>query len=309
MASLPKVVQLLQGRAKIRQWIRHEDPGTTEGRRWPPTGSPTPPGSRFVVRRMHLNSRPLAGRWAVVTGSSRGIGRAIALRLADAGACVAIHGRDAAALASTAEAVRKRNVEADVIVAPLEDRAGRQRLLSAAFANREIEWWVNNAGADVLTGDAAQWSFADKLAALWRVDVEATIDLSRAAGQRMRQLGRGSIINIGWDQAETGMEGDSGEMFAATKGAVMAFTRSLACSLAPQVRVNCVAPGWIRTAWGTTASDAWQQRAVRESLRGRWGTPADVAAAVLWLASPEADFIHGETIRVNGGFRHASHAP
>jgi 3-oxoacyl-[acyl-carrier protein] reductase len=106
---------------------------------------------------------------------------------------------------------------------------------------------------------------------------------------------------MGWDQAETGMEGDSGELFAAGKGAVMAFTKSLARSLAPQVRVNCLAPGWIRTAWGSEASAQWQQRAVREAPLARWGTPEDVAATALWLASPAASFITGQVIRVNGG--------
>jgi 3-oxoacyl-[acyl-carrier protein] reductase len=101
------------------------------------------------------------------------------------------------------------------------------------------------------------------------------------------------------------MEGDSGELFAATKAAVMAFSRSLAKSLAPKVRVNCVAPGWIKTAWGAGASEAWQQRAVRESMLGRWGTPEDIAAAVHWLVSPQAAFVTGQTVNVNGGFRRA----
>jgi 3-oxoacyl-[acyl-carrier protein] reductase len=119
----------------------------------------------------------------------------------------------------------------------------------------------------------------------------------------MKARGWGTIINIGWDQAEHGMAGDSGELFAAVKGAVMAFTKSLAQSLAPQVRVNCVAPGWIRTEWGDGASEYWQQRAVDESLSARWGTPNDVARAVAWLASPAADFITGHVLPVNGGFR------
>lgn len=121
----------------------------------------------------------------------------------------------------------------------------------------------------------------------------------------MRERGRGTIINVGWDQAEQGMAGDSGELFAAVKGAVMAFSRSLATSLAPQVRVNCVAPGWIKTKWGDGASDAWQERAVGESLLARWGTPEDVAAVVRFLVSPEASFVNGQIIPVNGGFRHA----
>jgi 3-oxoacyl-[acyl-carrier protein] reductase len=119
----------------------------------------------------------------------------------------------------------------------------------------------------------------------------------------MRDRGRGTILNIGWDQAARGMAGDAGEMFSTIKGAVMAFTRSLAQTLAPQVRVNCLALGWIRTAWGEGSSDYWQQRAKQESLRERWGTPEDVAAAVRFLASPSADFITGQVIEVNGGFR------
>ena len=109
------------------------------------------------------------------------------------------------------------------------------------------------------------------------------------------------ILTVGWDQAETGMEGDSGELFAAVKGAVTCFTRSLALSLAPEVRVNCLAPGWVRTAWGETASPAWQERVRRETPLGVWGLPEDVAAAAVWLASPAAAFVTGQTIRVNGG--------
>jgi 3-oxoacyl-[acyl-carrier protein] reductase len=93
-------------------------------------------------------------------------------------------------------------------------------------------------------------------------------------------------------------------MFAATKGAVMAFSRSLARSLAPEVRVNCIAPGWIKTAWGEEASAAWQQRATGDALLGRWGTPHDVAQVARFLASPAAEFITGQVIEVNGGLKH-----
>ncbi len=164
-----------------------------------------------------------------------------------------------------------------------------------------IDIWINNAGADVLTGEAANWSFEEKLAALWKVDVVASLRLSRAVGQRMRERGHGVILNMGWDQAETGMAGDSGEMFAAVKGAVMAATRSLAKSLAPQVRVNCIAPGWIRTDWGQKASAEWQERAKCESLLARWGEPEDVARVACFLVSPAAEFINGQIIPINGG--------
>jgi 3-oxoacyl-[acyl-carrier protein] reductase len=183
-----------------------------------------------------------------------------------------------------------------------------ETLADQAWSWRDgVDIWINNAGADVLTGDAAEWSFERKLRRLWSVDVVATLRLSRIIGQRMRQrhplAGSSVILNMGWDQAQIGMAGDSGEMFAAVKGAVMAFTKSLAKSLAPEVRVNCLAPGWIKTTWGETASDYWQQRACQESLLGRWGTPDDVARAAHFLVSPTSEFISGSVLPINGGFR------
>ncbi len=243
----------------------------------------------------------LDGQWAVVTGSTSGIGRAIALQLADAGANVVIHGRDAKRAADVAAAIRTMKRDAAVVVTDLSPPMDCDRFVDELWRQRPLDIWVNNAGIDVLTGEAAHWEFSEKLSRLWDVDLRATVELSRAVGCRMRERGRGCIVNIGWDQADTGMAGDSGEMFAAVKGAVMAFTRSLAKSLAPEVRVNCVAPGWIRTAWGKSASAAWQQRAASESLVGRWGEPEDVARAVRFLATPAASFINGQVIAVNGG--------
>ena len=112
------------------------------------------------------------------------------------------------------------------------------------------------------------------------------------------------IINTGWDQAELGMEGDAGQLFCTTKAAIAAFTRSLALTVSPGIRVNAVAPGWIQTDWGKSASDYWSGRAVGESQRARWGTPLDVARAIRWLADPESDFISGQVIHVNGGRRY-----
>ena len=251
-----------------------------------------------------VTSKALAGRSAVVTGSSSGIGRAIAMEFAVAGADVLVHaGRNRAGAEAVADEIRSVGQEAEVAVCDLTGEPARVALVEQAWNWRRIDIWVNNAGADVLTGEMAALSFADKLAALWRVDVAATIDLARRAGARMSEAQRGVILNLGWDQAACGMEGDSGEMFAAVKAAVAAFSRSLAKTLAPHVRVNTVAPGWIRTAWATAASGEWQERAVRESLRQRWGTPEDVAKVCRFLASQEADFVNGQTIDVNGGFR------
>jgi 2-amino-4-hydroxy-6-hydroxymethyldihydropteridine diphosphokinase len=253
-----------------------------------------------LLRRLRQRAASdLTGLRALVTGSSSGIGRAIAETLAGAGAAVVIHGYRSAARAE--EVARSCGAAAEVLLADLRDETACAALVEQAWQRGPVDVWINNAGADILTGTGRHLSYERKLEELWQVDVRATIFLSRAIGQRMRERGRGAIINMSWDQAETGMEGDSGELFAATKGAVLAFSRSLALSLAPQVRVNCLAPGWIRTAWGEGAPTAWQQRVLRETPLGRWGAPADVAQAALWLASPAAAFITGQVLRVNGG--------
>ena len=247
--------------------------------------------------------RELRGLRTLVTGSTSGIGRAIALEFAAAGADVFIHGRrsnDAAA--DAAAAVRRLGGRSTTLLADLADASACDVLMDHVWSTwGGLDILVNNAGADTLTGDAANWSFERKLEALWAVDVRATMQLSRGLGRRMKEAGEGVVLTVGWDQAEVGMEGDSGELFAATKGAVMAFTRSLALSLAPQVRVHCLAPGWIRTAWGETASEMWQERVRRETPLRRWGLPEDVARVARWLVSPAANYLTGQVVRVNGG--------
>jgi 2-amino-4-hydroxy-6-hydroxymethyldihydropteridine diphosphokinase len=251
------------------------------------------PGLGATVAELlkRLPGQELTGLRAMVTGSTSGIGLAIAHKLAGAGARVLRHGRRPRA-----------GAEPGLILADLRQPDECRRLVDTAWAQwNGLDIWINNAGADTLTGEAAHWPFERKLQELFEVDVRATMLLSRAVGQLMQEQGRGVIVNIGWDQAETGMEGDSGQLFATIKAGVMAFTKSLALSLAPEVRVNCLAPGWVRTAWGTSASAVWQERVQRETPLRRWGTPEDVAAAARWLVSPAAAFITGQVIRVNGG--------
>ena len=242
-------------------------------------------------------------RWALVTGASSGIGRATALALADAGWNVVIHYRASAGAAqSLADEVTGKGPRSLLASADLRDPDAGPALIEEAWGmTGGLSACVLNAGADVLTGPAAQLTFRRKFEELVAVDLWGTMATARAAGQKMRERGSGTIVTIGWDQADTGMEGDSGELFAAVKGAVMSFTRSLAKSLAPAVRVHCVAPGWIRTAWGEKAGDVWQERVKRETLLQRWGHPEDIADACVFLVSDQARFLTGQTLYVNGG--------
>jgi 3-oxoacyl-[acyl-carrier protein] reductase len=245
----------------------------------------------------------LTGKKAVVTGSSGGIGRAIALQFAHAGADLVIHARQSDQAAErVANEVRLLGRSSTVLLADLGTADHLAAFVDDCWqALSSVDIWVNNAGADLLTGEQAHRPFGEKLQLLLDVDVRSSILLSKLAGERMARAVGGVVLNIGWDQADRGMEGASGELFAASKNAVMGFTRSLAVSLAPRVRVNCIAPGWIRTAWGANASEKWQERVRKETPLGCWGTPDDVAKLARFLASSDAAYLTGQVIRINGG--------
>ena len=252
---------------------------------------------------MPQDSLSLDGRRAVVTGSSSGIGRAIALQLAAAGAEVLIHAnRSISAGETLREEITAQGRRCAFLQADLGTTKGADSFFEAALETLgNIDIWINNAGVDILTGEGAKLSYGEKLEALIAVDLRASVLLARRAGAAMKKRDGGVILNMGWDQAAVGMEGESGELFGAIKGGVMAFTRSLALSLAPEVRVNCLAPGWIRTAWGEEAPAEWQERVLREVPLERWGTPADIAATALFLVSDAASFISGQVVNINGG--------
>lgn len=245
----------------------------------------------------------LSGRRAVVSGASRGIGRAIALEFARGGADIVVHCRQALERAqAVCEECRAFGCKAQPLVQEFSGASDWSAFVDRAWKLLGgIDVWINNAGADLLTTADAARPYSEKLRILLEVDVQSTLLLSKEVGRRMRSGGGGTIINIGWDQADQGMEGDSGELFAASKAAIMGFTRSLAVSLAPTVRVNCIAPGWIRTAWGENASPVWQQRVLDETPLARWGTPEDIAWLARFLASDQAAYITGQIIKANGG--------
>lgn len=242
-------------------------------------------------------------QYAVVTGSSSGIGKEIAVALARNGISLFIHGgHNSTTLEQAREELKQYDVDVQAALIDISTESGQRALYKQALACGKIpDIWINNAGADVLTGDAAGYEFDAKLNLLWSVDVLATVKLSKLIGPEMTKQRRGVILNMSWDQAETGMEGDSGELFGITKGAVTAFTRSLAKTLAPHVRVNAIAAGWIKTKWGKSASSEWQQRAKSESLLNRWGSTGDIATAAMFLTSNQSEFITGQIMSVNGG--------
>jgi 3-oxoacyl-[acyl-carrier protein] reductase len=248
--------------------------------------------------------RRLDGARAVVTGASSGIGAAIAEAFGNAGATVLVTHRDSE---EGAEAVAGRVAEAGgralVAQADLATRGACEGLVAQARGRLGgIDVWVNNAGADVLTGEAAGWDWERKLDLLLAVDLKGTVACSYAAGAVMRdQPGGGTILNMSWDHVTAGMAGENPELFSAVKGGVLAFSKSLARALAPEVRVNVLCPGWIETAFAREVDRDFHRSVAETTPLARWGRPEDVAAAALWLASPEAEFVTGQAININGG--------
>jgi 3-oxoacyl-[acyl-carrier protein] reductase len=242
---------------------------------------------------------PLTGLRTVVTGASSGIGRAIAVAFAAAGARVGIgFWRSSEAAQALANELGSDH---PLLRADLRTLEGCTSIVQEAFgALRNVDVWVNNAGADVLTGDPGRWPAERKLQALLELDLKATIRCSRLVAARMRP--GSSILNLGWDRATVdGMAGDDAELFAAVKAGVLGFSKSLARSAAPDVRVNVLCPGWIETAYAAGADRAFYADVAANTPLKRWGQPEDVAAAAVWLASPAAGFVTGQAINVNGG--------
>jgi 3-oxoacyl-[acyl-carrier protein] reductase len=246
----------------------------------------------------------LGGRAVLVTGASSGIGRAIALAAARAGADVALTYRSNEAGAREVErGIVALGRRALVLRMDLDDvHAVRGAGRTAVDAFGRIDAWINNAGADILTGSAAALSTIEKLDLLIRVDLRGTMVASWEAAELLgAQETGGVIINMSWDHVITGMAGTNPQLFAAVKGGVLAFSKALARTVAPRVRVNILAPGWIETSFGAGVDEQVYRSVAESTPLKRWGAPEDVAGAAVFLSSPAAGFLTGETIHFGGG--------
>ena len=233
----------------------------------------------------------LEGRLALVTGGSRGIGRAIAVELANAGAQVVVGYRSGAEEAEQVVAeIGGRAVQADV-----SDPEQAARLVEEAG---DIDILVNNAG---LTRDGLIARMSDDD---WRTVIDTNLGgvfaTCRAAARGMMKRRSGAIVNL---SSVVGVHGNPGQTnYAASKAGIIGFTKALARELATRnVRVNAVAPGYIETALTDVLPEAVREHLLGATPLARLGVPADVAGAVRFLCSDEASFITGEVLLVDGG--------
>src|SRR5271154_702336 len=261
---------------------------------------------RTVIRTVNfymgiLDRFSLEGKTALVTGAASGLGAAIAIALAEAGADVACHGnrRPADATADQIRAIGKRSQS---FAADLSSTDGADKLFSAVVADmRALDILVNNAGT--IHRNAAEAFEADAWNTVLQVNLTSVFRLSQLAGTEMLKQGRGKIINIASLLSFQG--GIRVPAYAASKGGVAQLTKALANEWAERnVQVNAIAPGYFRT----DNTSALRHDEVRNSQilaripAGRWGEPEDIAGAAVFLASPASDYITGEVLVVDGGW-------
>jgi NAD(P)-dependent dehydrogenase (short-subunit alcohol dehydrogenase family) len=243
----------------------------------------------------------LTGSTALVTGASRGIGRAIAIALARAGADVVGVARSEGPLAELSDEIGELGRSYLPLTGDLAHGADIPGLAEDAWSWKgRVDILVNAAGM-VIRRDPPDVSVED-FDLMMAVNVRAPFLMSQEIGWRMRQAGGGSIINIA---SIAGEEVTRAPLhYQAGKAALIQMTRGFASRLGPKIRVNAVGPGYIRTTLNAEwLSDAGNERYVEERTASRRvGTPDDVVGAVVFLASPAASYINGQHLRVDGGW-------
>jgi NAD(P)-dependent dehydrogenase (short-subunit alcohol dehydrogenase family) len=254
-------------------------------------------------------ARSLEDRIALVTGASRGIGEAIARRLAADGAGVGLVARSQDALGAVAASIRADGGAATPVVVDVTDRAA-SRAAVAAFLDEHgrVDLLVNNAGGNVRRRaediDDELW---DDLIAL---GLTAPFAWSQLCGAGMRERGYGRIVNVGSVAGLTALP--TGAAYAAAKAGLVQLTRSLAREWGPDgLTVNCVAPWYVPTPLteGILATPGFREAVLACTPSGRLGTPEEVAAAVAFLCSDEAGWINGVCLPLDGGFTAAAFYP
>jgi 2-deoxy-D-gluconate 3-dehydrogenase len=244
----------------------------------------------------------LTGRVAVVTGGNGGIGRGIALGLAEAGAAVAILGRNDEKNQRVLSELKVIGVPAIAVRLDVTNRDGLEPVLTQVEAELGgIDILVNNAGNVSLSGGVLNEKSED-----WDNVIETQLNavflLSKLAARSMLKRKGGKIINIGSMYSFFG----SGLIpsYSAAKGGVIQLTKSMAIELAPHnIQVNAIAPGWIETDMTAPVHTMpLNDEILARTPAGRWGQPEEVAGTAVYLASPASDFVTGETIRVDGGY-------
>ena len=244
----------------------------------------------------------LTGRVAVVTGGNRGIGRSIALGLAEAGAAVAVFGRSQEKNQQVLAELKKMGVPSLAVNVDVTDRASLEPALNQVEKELgALSILVNNAGNVSLSGGVLNEKPED-----WDNVIETQLNavflLSKLAAASMLKHKRGKIINLGSMYSYFG----SGLIpsYSAAKGAIIQLTKSMAIELAPHnIQVNAIAPGWIETDMtAPVRSMPMNDEILARTPAARWGQPEEVAGTAVYLASHASDFVTGTTIRVDGGY-------
>ncbi|HET9832768.1 MAG TPA: 2-dehydro-3-deoxy-D-gluconate 5-dehydrogenase KduD [Vicinamibacterales bacterium] len=242
----------------------------------------------------------LAGKVALVTGASRGLGAGMALGLASAGADVVLHASTPAA--DTAGAIERLGRRAVTLEADLSDRSAADRLaVDALGVYGRLDILINNAG--IIRRQPAETHGDDLWDVVIEVNLSSVFRLSRAVGRHMLERGSGKIINVASLLSFQG--GITVPGYAAAKGGVAQLTKALANEWAARgINVNAIAPGYMVTdnTAGLRADEVRTRQITERIPAGRWGTPADLVGAVVFLASSASDYVNGHVLAVDGGW-------